>query len=305
MGEQTAKSRKDQEQVENVKVNPLRNETIYVRFVPKDVGLEKKHVNWGGKSDGAFVSLCVPLLRSTGNYKNILTNDEKDFLEEALGLDFNALSVYKKENNYWDNYRVLIPIAKEGLRLNLSNPEDYIKYKVLLANTDIVAPSVTERIERPKSTYQFEIVRESEETDIENIRLDANMRCYKELGKIEGDIDTMRVLIELLDARPYGPSTKLPFYRSRANALIQSDPKAFLRQITDPLLKIKVIIRRGVEIGKIEKRGDFYYLRSDHSPLCEAGEEPTLSVAAKYLNAPSHQDIKFVLEGGVNENKRK
>ena len=305
MEEQTAKVKKEKQTVSNVRVNPLRNEKIYVRFVPKVDGLSKNHVLSGGKADGSFVSFCVPVLRSTGNYKNILTNDEKEFLEEALGLDFNALSVYKKENNYWDNYRVTIHNAKEGLHLNLADPEDYIKYKVLLANTELVAPSIKERIERPKATYQFELVREDEETDLENAKMDATMQSYKEFGKIDSDLDTMRVLVEILDSRPYAANNKADFFRSRINALIQADPKTFLRQITDPLLHTKVLIRRGTELGVLTKRGDYYYLKSDNSPLCDGGEDPTLSVAARYLNQPSHQDIKFILESAMGQNKKK
>ncbi len=284
-----------------VKVNPLKNERIYVRFVPKNDGLPKNHVLAGGKVDGAFTSLCVPILPSTGTYKNVLTNVEKEYLEDALGLDYNALSVYKKENNYWDNFRV--SLTKEGLHLDLSDPEDYIKYKVLLANSDTVAPSVQERLDRPKVTYQFEIVRESEETSIENARMDATMASYKEFGKIENDLDTMRVLVEILDTRPYAINTKSDFLKSRINVLIQSDPKTFLRNITDPLLHTKVIIRRSQELGKIVKRGDYYYLASDSSPLCENGENPTITIAAQYLNAPAHQDIKFLLESEVEKSR--
>ena len=69
------------------------------------------------------------------------------------------------------------------------------------------------------------------------------------------------------------------------------------------MLHTKVIIRRSQELGKITKRGDYYYLASDGSPLCENGENPTLSVAARYLNLPAHQDIKFILESEVDKNR--
>lgn len=297
------KQTKKNEQMSEVKTNPLRNEKVFVRFVPKKDSLPKGHILSGGKADGAYISLCVPILRSTGAYKNVLTNDEKDYLERALGLDSNALSVYRKENNYWDNYRVLIQNVKEGLHLDLSDPEDYIKYKVLLANSDIVAPSVKERMERPKATYQFEIVSESEETSMENARMDATMASYKEFGKIENDHDKMRVIVELLDARPYAINTKIDFLRSRINMLIQSDAKKFLRTITDPLFYTKVILRRAQELGKVTKRGDYYYLAADGSPLCDNGQNPTLDIAANFLNLPAHQEIKFILEEEVNKNK--
>lgn len=299
---QTAKSKKKEVAMEETRVNPLRNEKVYVRFVPKNNGLSNNHVASGGRVDGAQTTLCVPMQRN-GKYKNILTDNEKDFLEEALGLDFNALSVYKTENNYWDNYRITIN-AKEGLRLDLSDPGDYIRYKVLLANSDIVAPSVQERLDRPKVTYQFEIVRSDDATKVENARMDATMQSYKEFGKIDSDTDTMRVLVEILDARPYSPNEKSDFLRSRINVLIQSDAKKFLSAITDPLLKTKVIIRRAVELGALVKRGDYYYTK-DNTPLCDAGQDPTFSVAARYLNLPSHQDLKFILESEVGKNKGK
>ena len=295
---------KQEKKMSEVKTNPLTNERIFVRFVPHEkgyVGSNKAHVLYGGKADGTTTTFCVPMLRSTGNYKNILTDNEKEFLERELGLDGNALSVYRKENNYWDNYRVIVP--KEGMYLDLSNPEDYIRYKVLIANTDIVAPSVQERINRPMKTYQFEIVREKEEASVENAKMDATMASYEEFRKLGKDMDTMRVLVEILDARPYAQNTGYDFLRSRVNSLIQANPNVFLNAITDPLLHTKVLIRRGVELGKISKRGDYYFLAGDGKPLSDGGENPTLSIAAEYLNLPAHQDIKFILESEVEKNK--
>lgn len=285
-------------------VNPLCNEKVKVEFVPQKTGLapdNPKHVLYGGMAAGAKTLIGVPMLRSTGAYKNVLTNEEKDFLEEVLGLDSNALSVYKKTDNYWDNFVIVIP--KEGIVLDLSDPEDYIRYKVLLANTDIIASSRKELQDRPKATYRFVLSREMEDTNLENAKMDATMQSYKEFGKIENDIDTMRVLVELLDARPYAENTPSNFLRSRINVLIQADPKRFVSYITDPMLHTKVLIRRGVELGVLIRRGDFYYLRSDNTPLCESNEEPTLSVASRYLNLPAHLDIKAILETEIGKGK--
>lgn len=289
-----------------VKVNPLRQESVYVRFVPHEnnyAGTDKRHAAYGNKMDGSFDIFCVPILRSTGTFKNVLTNDEKDFLEEYMQLDYNTLSVHKKpiETNYWANFKVRL--TKEGIRLNLNDPEDFIKYKVLLANSDSIAPSVQERIERPKATYMYEIVRDSEEASMENAKMDATMASYKEFDKIKNDMDTMRILVELMDGRPYAQNTKADFLRSRINLLIQANPKIFLSNITDPMLHTKVVIRRAMELGKVSKKGDFYYLASDNTPLCEQGENPTLPFAAAYLNAPAHQDIKFLLESEVEKSK--
>jgi len=285
---------------------PLSTERIFVRFVPrKSGGLTDNphHVLYGGLADGAVISLCVPVLRSTGSYKNVLTNEEKTILEKELSMDYNALSVYRPDNNFWESYKV--NLTKEGLHLDLSNPEDYIKYKVLLANSDIVAPSVQARLDRPKNTYRFELVSEKDETSLENAKVNATVESYKQFGKIEDDFDTMRILVELIDGRPYDRKSSLAFFKSRVINLIQADAKNFLRHITDPLLHAKVLLRRGVELGKVTTRNDVYYLVSTNAPLCDNGENATLSVAARYISEPAHQDIKFILESEVDKNKGK
>ena len=127
------------------------------------------------------------------------------------------------------------------------------------------------------------------------------MMCYKEYGKIEENIDLLRMIVETIDGRPTAPSVKLEFLQNKCNTLIQNDPKKFLKVITDPLLSTKALIKLSIENGSIANRGNYLYLRSDNTPLCEQNEEPTLNFAAKYLNAPKHQDILFALQAKLNK----
>lgn len=300
MEELATKSNKKQKVAEDQPINPLKADKIIVRFVPHAGGPhgdDPRHALAGGMAEGVTNKFCVPLVGD--HYKNVLTNAEKDFLEEALDLEKNAMSVYKTVNNYWDDYYVTV--TKEGITLDLMNPNDYIKYKVLLANTDTIAASLEQLQDTPKNTYRFVLIKDNEEAKIESQKMDTTMACYKEFGKIDSDKDTMRVLVELLDAKPLAANTPTEYFRSRINQLIQADSKMFLRAIQDPMLHTKVLIRRATELGKLSKRGDYYYLRSDNSPLCENGQDPTLSVAARWLNLPSHQDVKAMLEVAVND----
>ena len=81
----------------------------------------------------------------------------------------------------------------------------------------------------------------------------------------------------------------------KADELITANSKTFLKVITDPMLSTKVLIKKSIEAGLIGKKGDGYYLM-DGTPLCEINENPTLNIAAKFLNAPKNQEIKFALE---------
>lgn len=282
-------------------VSCLRNERIIVRHIPKEGGMitNPKHILFGGMAENATRTFVVPRL-SSGMFVNVLTDDEKAFLEEIMGLEYNALSIYKKIDNFWDdsndNGISRVRLTKQDNYFNLADPEDYIRYKILLANKDYIAPSLQTLQDTPKVTYQFVIIAEGDETKTAKNKLDATMQSYKEFGKIENDIDTLRVIIESIDGRPTSPNAKLEFLQTRINNLIQADSKLFLKVIKDPLLSTKVLIKKSIEAGLISNRGNFLYLRSDNSPLCEINEEPTLNIAAKYLNSPKHQDIKFTLE---------
>lgn len=287
-------------------ISCLRNEKIKVQFIKRNNGMPDNHILSGGMADGAKVTLVVPKL-NTGTFVNVLTDAEKSFLEEYMGLEYNALSIYKKpeEENFWNdassNGINKVVLIKGDNYFDLSNPQDYIKYKILLANKNIICPSLTALKETPKATYKFVIIAEGEESKQAKSNMNNTMMCYKEYGKIEENIDLLRMIVETIDGRPTAPSVKLEFLQNKCNTLIQKDPKKFLSVITDPLLSTKALIKLSIENGSIANRGNYLYLRSDNTPLCEQNEEPTLNFAAKYLNAPKHQDILFALQAKLNK----
>lgn len=291
----------------NEPVNCLRNERVIVRFVPRPTAMVQnpKHILYGGMAESATRSFVVPRLNSTGIFKNVLTDSEKNFLEKVMGLEYNALSIYKKKDNFWDDSNPLgigrVTLHKQDNYLDLSIPEDYIKYKILLANKDYIASSLQELEDRPKATYQFVIISENAEAQMNTGKMNTTMKCYMEYGKIENDIDTLRVIIELIEGRPTSPNIKLDYLQSKINDYIQSNPRRFLSTVKDELLPTKVLIKKCVEAGLIGKKNDAYYLRQDGSPLCEMNEESTLNNAAKYISSVKRQDLKYMLEAKLKE----
>lgn len=279
--------------------NPLRKEIVLVKFIPRQGKImDKKHLMYGGMMDGAVKGFSVPILESTGNYVNVLTDNEKKFFEETLGLESNALSIYKKENNFWDNKFVRVP--KDGLRLDLSSPDDYIKYKILLANRDFICPSQEEFNRTPKATYQFILTTNDTDVAYAKNKLQLKKECYKMFGKFEDDADMMRVIIEIIDGRPLDKSTKKDWMQVKIDELIDSNVEKMHKIMNDPALPAYTLIKKSVDAGLIAKRGNYYYLKSDNSPLCENNQEPTLIYAAKYISLPKNQEIKFSLEAKLN-----
>lgn len=281
-------------------VNCLRNERVIVKHVPKETGIvrDPKHILYGGMAEGAVRWLTVPRLTS-GMYVNVLTNAEKACLEEVMGLEYNALSIYNKVDNFWDNYQVRL--TKQDNFLNLADPDDYIKYKVLLANKDLIAPSLQDLEDHPKATYQFVIIHENEESQASKKKMNATMQAYMEFGKIQENADILRTIIETIDGRPTSKNSKIEFLQEKVGKLIQADARLFVRVATDPLLSTKVLIKKAIEGGLISNRGGMLYLKADGTPLCEDNEEPTLNIAAKYLNMPKHQELKFAIEAKLKK----
>lgn len=280
-------------------VNPLRNETVTVRLVPKMGSItDKRHVLYGGMAETSKVTLTVPIVESTGSFKNVLTNEEKDFFEDLLGVN---LSVHNKVDNYWENYSVTL--GKSDNYLDLSNPDDYIKYKVLLANKNLVCPSLRDYNERPLATYRFVIVTNGVELEMATDKRKTKVECYKLAGKIESDRDTLKAVVELLDKRPMSDDVTDIFLANRLDELIDSSYREVYKVLTDPTLPTQVLIKKGVSAGAVAKMGDFYYLKSgkEKTPLCEEGKDPTLRNAVAYLNNPKNQEVKFGLEAQINK----
>ena len=274
----------------------LRKETVIVRHINKQTGLvtNPNHVLYGGMAETAVRYFTVPILEKSGVLKNVLTDNEKAYLEDIMGLEYNALSIYNKTNNFWHNYEVRL--TKADTYLDLSIPDDYIKYKVLLANTEYIAPSIEAMQDRPKATYQFVLIEEGAEDRVASDNISTTQKCWKEFGKYEDDIDVLKMVVETVSGRQLSANTKIESLRTKVGELISSDSKMFLKTITDPLLRTKITIKKAVEAGIISKRGDYYYLTDGNVPLCNNNEDPTLTVAAKYLNIPRNQEMKFSIE---------
>lgn len=284
-------------------INCLRNERIIVRHIPKQSRMvsNPKHILYGGMAENAKRTFVVPRL-SSGRYVNVLTDNEKAFLEDIMGLEVNAMSIYNKVNNFWDDDNEAgvskVTLLKQDNYFDLSSPEDYIKYKILLANKDFIAPSMKELEDRPKATYQFVIISEGDETKAAKKGMTTIMQCYTLYGKLEDDVDALRVIIETLTGVTIHPNTKKEFLQTKVNELIQGNSKMFLKVASDPLLQTKVLIKKSIEAGLIAHRGNQYYIKNGNVPMCDDGE-PTLNVAAQWLNLPKNQDTKFSLEAKI------
>lgn len=277
-------------------ISCLKNEKVFLEYVPREGGMisDPNHELYGGLSSTAKIKLVVPKLQSNV-YKNVLTNDEMKFLENYMGLAPGAMSVYKKgADNYWANKGP--KIGKEGKWFDLSDPEEYIMYKIALSDPDLVCPS-KEHMKKfgKKATYKFVVVKESENTSNTLETLNYTTKAYIEFGKIQSDIDKMAMVYEMVTKRSINVK-RLEDVVVNVSKIIQLAPKEFYEAATDVMLDTRILIKKSIEIGTIRQRGSFYYLAETNMPLSKTEVEPTLTNALNFLNLPKNQEIKFSLE---------
>ena len=293
----------------------LRNETVILRKLPKRTNMvqDSNHIMGDGMHENAFHIYCVPKLQKSNTFVNVLTNEEKAYLEYVMGLPENALSIYKmpKEENYWSNANPnglsKVTLHKRDNIFNLSKPTDYIAVKILLANKDKICPSMEEWEARPKETYEFVVIREGQESKLAQSNTDATIQAVMKLGKIADDKDVLKLVVETMMGKKYGDTTSVDWLQKQALDMIKNTPKnarLFLNIINDDELDNKVLIRKCIAKGIVADRGGFLYIKDGNTPMCGDGEEPTINNAAKWLGKPKNQEMLFSLQAKLKDKKK-
>ena len=284
--------------VQKISTAFLRNEKVTVKYINREKNdiKDPKHVAYGGLFATAEISIPAPTM-DNGKMKNLLTDEEKTGLEHILkGVN---LSIY---GDYWKvqaHKEGVLPIflGKTELMLDLSDPYDYIKYKVLLASP-IVAGSLSEI--RNKATYRFVMTSEGEEMAREKDKVGYKVMAFEAYVAHKNDKAVLRYILRNL-GKYTSKNQKLDFLQIETSKLIEKDPSMFVSVAGDSKLKVKVLIEECVENGIVARKDEKYY-DLDGNPLSD-GETPTMEVAAGYLSSPLGQEMRLTLEAKLKNSK--
>jgi hypothetical protein len=195
----------------------------------------------------------------TGSFVDPLTQAEREFFEsDASGLAFKKgdLNVHKKEDNYWEDFSV--KLRDEVMPLDLSLPKDYITYKVLLTNSETIAPSAAEKLK--KGTYKFAIVEEGHKNE-ERVAAASNKKdAYRFLGKIDSSPEKMKDFLSVYyTMKPGGkqvaPNAKQDFLIAEIDKIMEADLATFLKLAKDPSYDKKVLVHNALQARAIKRVG--------------------------------------------------
>jgi len=275
----------------------LRDEIITVKYIKRESDYIKdpKHVGYGGLFNGSSIGIPAPTLDNS-KMKNILTKEEKLGLEHILGKDLSIYGQFWKEE-FTKGGMFPIFLNKEDTRLDLSNPREYIMYKVLMCSP-IVANSLNEV--RNKATYRFVLTSEGEQLSRDKAAVGNKVLAFEKYVEYKNNPAVLRYILRNL-GKYTSRGQNLEFLQVETAREIEKDPNLFVALTNDSLIATKVIIEEGVEFGVVVKRDGKYYT-TDNQPLSE-GDTPTLDVAATYLGNPLGQEMRLALEAKIKNAK--
>ena len=250
----------------------------------------------GGLADNASITFAIP--SKNGMLVSVLTAEEQKFFENLFGLAEGSMSPMRVENNYWKTYGKgyinRVTLDKTIRRLDLSNAKDYIEYKILLANEEVVCPSY-ERLQNggKLNTYRFVMSNENAVAKDAGQTADLKVENFELFAKYKEDADMLRVILYLTRQKKVSPNTKLDLLKKDIVDLMETEPKKCHKVLSSTNLEQLKAVIIGAEKGVISERNGFYYVAETGQKLCEDFEEPNLNNAANYLADVANQELYF------------
>lgn len=270
--------------------------------------------------DDAKLTITVPISAQTGQLVNPLTPEETTFFEnrELSSLDFDKsdLSPYKKPNPktgelpYWYTKEIIINKTNGVLNddsvlmeLDLSNPMDYINYKVLLANSGsggIVAPSWDERFNQ--GTYRIALVDANYKSESESNRAKKLATAYKFFTPIMNSQSKMYEFLMVYwlenknSTRPSRDS-KVEWLASEIQRIIDNNVDSLLKIISSNY-EDKLLIHQAVEAGALTLQGNTF-VTVDGVPVGN-----NISEVILYFKDERNQEQRLKLIALIEANKK-
>lgn len=234
----------------------------------------------------------VPL-NSTGHFIDPLTKEETEFLENHPGMSLKKgdLSPYRKDGNFWRETIGMIKLDKTEKVLDLSDPMDYITYKVLLLQKDAVAPSIAES--KNKLSYKYAIV----DADFEDSTKSQNGNLIAEAmvnySSIKNDREKLIDTLFLISRNRVKSNSKLEFLQGQVADYALKNPQRYLEIVNDRDMSTRVLIEKAVSCKAIERKGGVH--RSSGGDLLGTDLQSTV----EYLKDKANGDVRFLIEEQV------
>lgn len=286
---------------EEVKPFTLPNEKVIVRLVNRQRGAvsDPSHILYN-LAPGATIQFCPRNKKGSNVIDCPLTEEEIEFFEDksksGMAFQIGELSPYRDDKvNYWRSKRANVSLSDRPLHLNLSNPADYLKYKILISNSDHVAPSAAEEFN--KKTYIY-VVTSDKEVQVQTLKKgDKLKRAVRIATKMEDDRERMIDYLTVIGKRP-SANSKLDFLIAEIDKQVETNIDEFLSVNEDPQFETRILLTKSLQNKSVIREGSKYFL-SGGDEMCKRGEVNNMKSALDFLDANENQDIRLTLEAKI------
>jgi hypothetical protein len=227
----------------------------------------------------------TPIDRSTQRFKQLLTEDETVYLEKVMHRD---LSIYSRDYNFWAEFQVIL--GKDPVILNLSDPVDFIKYKVLLANKQEICSD--ERLLKSKLTYMYVLKDLDEAVFRDALESDFEEKVWSLFGDLKKDRIKMLDFLRLSGRKVSDTASDAFLISEIKKHYIKSSSdnmKYFVNTLTSEDFDLNVTISKSINYRVIEKNRNKYIFQGE-----QIGS--SLSQLLSYLKDSKNQDILLIIQ---------
>lgn len=284
--------------------NTLTNKKIKVKPILRENPFYKKGHDGDFMFTGTHQNICAMKSAQSGQIVDPLKGMKEDdikIIADKLTKKVEDFSIYREDKNYWKGWGTStgeylkgfeVYLDKEVKTLDLSDPIDFLSYRVLITNTDKVAPSWNERYN--KGSYKWAIVDEEDEV-IEKVKAsDKRKKAYMEFGKISESETKLTNFLRIYGVNVPTNSTK-DWKKAEVDKIIDNDIESFLTIIEDTDYENKLFILDAMNAKAITK------IKNDEYALLSGKSIGSMKEAVKYFKDPKNNPelllIKARLEG--------
>ena len=211
----------------------------------------EKNMTWGvidrrtgqykEKYDNCADKFVPALDRVTGMLRTGLTKKDETELEAELQLNVGDLAT---TSAFWNTFVIIIP--EDGLKLNINNPMDKLKYMVLKADPEIA----TDMSEIGASAdAQYKMYTEGEAAKSKNTKRNIIANAYAKFAVMSPD----EIVEALYMFGKNGDTVDPEVCRNTLGDVLEKDPEKFLDILGDVNFKDKVFIIRSIRAGILRK----------------------------------------------------
>lgn len=193
---------------------------------------------------------------------------ERQFFEKELGVGLNPNAI--KDENFWrTDKRGRVTLTKEGTTLDLGAPMDMLRFKILICNESLIAPSY--EVRKNKQTYEFMIIDQNQHVTQRVEEAGIKAKAFGKYSEITSNTTTMKDFIRAI-GRTIPVNYNDDWLKSEILTVLESSQKNFLSVVEDSDYKAKAFIQKAVEVGSINRLNNKRYTLDNGKELGDLKE---------------------------------